>query len=537
MNPEELRTRQQVRDFAHQLDAASFILRRLGFPVHKLRDVVDGLQGAAGGRPGFEMSFLSLARRLRHTGKDETAETYAQRKVAALDKAQRKGGRMLFTIHRGGGVEHRRTRYVDHLTPVANWMMQRARESELWAKHPARAIESFVEEAVEMLPPAPEEGRQGQDALPLDDDLYIQRMINQGINFALKACDRAAEIGVDDIAVARMAAERLLRYAADRHSSRAGEGVQICTPSGEPEDSGRGTNLYPSAAKPPEEPAQKPEMRAAALGCAARGLRVFPLHWIKPGGACSCPAGANCDSPGKHPRISLWQKLACSDEKMIRGWWRQWPEANVGVVTGEAAGLYVVDVDLKSGGDISLMELCERAAVDWPDTLTVLTGSGGFHYYFQFPSGLDLRNTGGRLGRGIDTRGNGGFVVAPPSLHASGSRYVWVNDLAPAPLPEPLLKLLTEAKGTAAPRPAAKARSQARSGPATGAVITEGGRNEALFRIGCSLRGRGAEAQEIEAELSDINERRCSPPLRPDEVQKIARSCATYAANRVAAGA
>lgn len=234
MNSDELRAWHQIRDFAHQLDANSFILRRLDFPSNKLRDTVDGLQGAAGGRPEFELSFLGLARRLRRAGKDETAETYAQRKVAALDKAQRKSGRMLFTIHRGGGIEHKRTRYVDHLTRAANWMMQRARESDLWAQHPARAIESFVDDAIAMLPLVPEEGTQEQNPMPIDDQLYIQRMVNQGINFALKACDRAAEIGVDERAVARMAAERLLRYAEDRHNSRAGEGVQICTPSESP---------------------------------------------------------------------------------------------------------------------------------------------------------------------------------------------------------------------------------------------------------------------------------------------------------------
>jgi hypothetical protein len=234
MKSEDRPPHEQIEDFARQLDASSFILRRIDFPLHKLRDAVDALQGAAGGRPEFELSFLRLARRLRHTGKDETAETYAQRKVAALDKAQRKAGRMLFTIHRGGGIEHKRTRYVDHLTPAANWMMNRARKSELWAGNPAAAIEAFVDEAVEMLPTAPEDGDKEQDPMPIDDRLYIQKMINQSVNFALKACDRAAEVGVDDIGVARMAAERLLRYAEDRHRTRhAAEGVQICTPSEE----------------------------------------------------------------------------------------------------------------------------------------------------------------------------------------------------------------------------------------------------------------------------------------------------------------
>ena len=533
---EELRQRQQIRDFAHQLDASSFILRRLNFPLHKLRDIVDGLQGAAGGRPAFELSFLALARRLRHTGKDETAETYAQRKVAALDKAQRRAGRMLFTVHRGGGIEHKRTRYDDHLTPVANWMMQQARESDLWAQHPARAIESFVDEAIEMLPPAPEEGKEEQDPMPIDDRLYIQRMINQGVSFALKACDGAAEIGIDDIAVARMAAERLQRYAEDRHRARqAGEGVQICTPSDEPEEVGRGTNLYPSPSEASQNLEEKPDMFAAARALAAKGFRPFPLHWIKPDGSCSCPEGANCKSPGKHPRIGEWQKLSTTEERWLRVWFeKQWPGANVGILTGEPSSLCVIDVDFRAGGDATLGELCDLHGDGWLNTLSVRTG-GGIHLYFRHPEGLDLRNTAGRIGEGVDSRANGGFVVAPPSLHASGRRYEWANDLEPAPLPDWLIKLLTEGKAAAA-RPGAKPGSQAKSGTGIGLVITEGGRNDALFKIGCSLRGKGAELPEIEAELLDHNARRCSPPLPEVEVLKTARSAASYAANRVATG-
>jgi putative DNA primase/helicase len=269
-----------------------------------------------------------------------------------------------------------------------------------------------------------------------------------------------------------------------------------------------------------------------------KGFRIFPLWWITPEGVCACKAGVECTSAGKHPCISFWQKLACSDAGSIRGWWRQRPLANIGILTGESVGLYVVDVDLKSDGDVSLIELCERHGIVWPDTLTVLTGSGGFHYYFQFPKGLDLRNTNGNTGRGlargIDTRGNGGFVVAPPSLHISGGRYEWLNDLEPAPLPGLLIKLLTELKA-AAPS-GTKPRSQVKSGAGIGLVITEGSRNQTLFRRGCGMRGDGLEHAEIEEKLLELNARLCSPPLPESEVLKIARSAASYAPNRVAAG-
>jgi putative DNA primase/helicase len=270
-------------------------------------------------------------------------------------------------------------------------------------------------------------------------------------------------------------------------------------------------------------------MFAEAKALAAKGRRVFPVHWLKADGMCSCPKGAKCESPGKHPRISEWQKLASTEESWLKGWFmRQWPGANIGILTGEESGVCVVDIDLKSGGDVSLMELCDRHGIIWPETLTVLTGSGGFHYYFQFPKGLDLRNTSGKLGRGIDTRANGGFVVAPPSLHASGNRYKWVNNSEPAPLPDLLLKLLTEAKPSAAALSHDKARPQAKSGASIGAVIAFHERNSTLTKIAGALRGRGAQLPELEAELLDINTRRCSPPLAEDEVIKIARSVSRY---------
>jgi hypothetical protein len=179
-----------------------------------------------------------------------------------------------------------------------------------------------------------------------------------------------------------------------------------------------------------------------ALDYAARGWPVVPLH--TPIDGCSC--GTTCGSPGKHPRTAHGLKDASADPATIRQWWTRWPAANVGLLTG-ACGI-VVDVDARHGGDKSLVEL-EAEYGPLPNTAKSQTGNG-WHLLFAHP--------GGRIGNrsnvrpGIDVRGNGGYVVAPPSLHASGNRYRWIvppDNLAP--LPDWLLALINPPKSESKP--------------------------------------------------------------------------------------
>lgn len=167
----------------------------------------------------------------------------------------------------------------------------------------------------------------------------------------------------------------------------------------------------------------------AALAYARRGWRVFPCHTAVPGG-CSCPAGAGCASIAKHPRTRHGLHDASADADTIKRWWRMWPQANVGLRTGD--GLVVVDIDPAHGGMASLRAL-EAAMGRIPPTLAVRTGGAGLHLYFS--SGDAIRNSAGALGPGIDIRGDGGYVIAPPSWHASGSWYRWNGGPTLAPLP------------------------------------------------------------------------------------------------------
>ncbi len=169
--------------------------------------------------------------------------------------------------------------------------------------------------------------------------------------------------------------------------------------------------------------------QSAALRYAGRGWPVLPLAGMGEG-SCSC--GRTCDSPAKHPLTRHGVHDATTDVDRIRRWWRRWPDANVGVATGAASGVAVVDVDPIAGGRWSL-EVIRAAGRDLPVTLLAFTGGGGFHLFYAVPAGVRVGNTAGRLPNmvdtvpGIDLRGDGGYVVAAPSVHASGIRYRWAD--------------------------------------------------------------------------------------------------------------
>ncbi len=179
----------------------------------------------------------------------------------------------------------------------------------------------------------------------------------------------------------------------------------------------------------------------AALGYAARGWAVVPLHTPRPQG-CSCEQECG-SSVGKHPRTLHGLKEASRNPDRIWRWWRRWPDANVGIRTGRESGLVVLDVDVRHGGDTSLEVL--EATYDWlPRTLTALSGGGGKHLYFLYP-GRHIPNSA-QLGgfSGLDVRGDGGYIVAPPSLHQSGQPYRWEEPMHPlAALPGWLCEMLT----------------------------------------------------------------------------------------------
>ena len=170
-----------------------------------------------------------------------------------------------------------------------------------------------------------------------------------------------------------------------------------------------------------------PPLARAALAYARRGVPVFP-----------------CEPSGKKPLThdGFWD--ASVDPDVVGRWWSRWPAANVGVPTGERSGLLVLDVDPRDGGAASLTEL-EEAFGPLPRTTRARTGGGGEHVFFRYPgeAGGEVRNSASWLGPGLDVRGEGGYVVVPPSR--TGGEYRWTHR---APLVEAPAWLLSRMRGT-----------------------------------------------------------------------------------------
>ncbi|MFH0901527.1 MAG: VapE domain-containing protein [Pseudomonadota bacterium] len=193
-----------------------------------------------------------------------------------------------------------------------------------------------------------------------------------------------------------------------------------------------------------------PNLVGYAIAYARRGWPVFPLHTPIGSAECSC-GDSKCASKhraGKHPRTEHGLTDATTDEATIRGWWSRWPDANIAIATG-AARLLVIDVDPRSGGAASWSSLV-TAHDPIGYTPTVRTGSDGDHVYLAAPS-YPVQSKAGALGPGVDIKSDGGYVVAPPSLHQSGQRYDWrpesnPGDVDVAACPQWILERLRERK-------------------------------------------------------------------------------------------
>lgn len=239
---------------------------------------------------------------------------------------------------------------------------------------------------------------------------------------------------------------------------------------------------------------------------ANRGWPVFPLHSPTTNAPCDCHKNCGRDA-GKHPRTTHGVLDATTNVETVARWWRMWRTANIGIAAGRRSGLVVLDVDPRSGGDRSLADLvAEHGAL--PETPTVWTGGGGVHYYFA-ATGSIVKNSVSSLAPGLDIRGDGGYVVAPPSTHSSGQPYVWATACEPAPVPRWLEARLMKVS-PATPRIDVQ---DVLSG------VPEGQRDDTLFRLACKLR-RVDIPRDVAEDIMLRAAAACVPPFPADEARR-----------------
>lgn len=243
-----------------------------------------------------------------------------------------------------------------------------------------------------------------------------------------------------------------------------------------------------------------------ALRYADNGLSVFPLHHAI-NRKCSC-GDDKCESIAKHPRTANGVKNASRNQEQIQRWWQQWPQANIGIALD---GYVVIDVDPRNGGDSTLRGLIEQHG-ELPDTWHARTGGGGDHYFLKARPNVKYR---GALGAGVDLKhSGGGYVVVEPSIHATGEKYVFLDESGP--LEDGALALAPEWLGTIhAATEYASPRAES---------IISGGRNNFLYERARRLRDLSLRHTEILSAITAINAERCHPPLSEQELRTIARS-------------
>lgn len=223
---------------------------------------------------------------------------------------------------------------------------------------------------------------------------------------------------------------------------------------------------------------------------------------------------------GKTPLTSHGCKDASTIPETINAWWARWPDANIGIATGAISGIWVLDID-GDDGESSLRRLEEQNS-PLPTTVEVISGGKGRHLYFRYPALLRINNSARKLGAGLDVRGDGGYIVAPPSVHPSGALYMRSVDSEKfiAEAPDWLLKLVTErTQGTAARLPEEWMQMIDNN-------IGEGRRNDSIARIAGLLFACGLDPYLTLALCMAVNDSRCQPPLPEAEVIKTVNSIA-----------
>lgn len=246
-----------------------------------------------------------------------------------------------------------------------------------------------------------------------------------------------------------------------------------------------------------------PSMYDAAIEYAKKGFAVFPLKYRD-----------------KVPLTRNGCKDATTDAAQIKAWWQQHPNANIGLATGSVSqNVFVIDLDIDEDRGIDgyhSLEDWQREHGDFPETWTAITGRGGYHLYYR--GNGKIKNRAGIID-GVDIRGNGGYVVAPPSIHKNGNRYEWEyspDEFELAKADNNVMYFLNHDDHR---------QSASFTMPN---IVSAGQRNQMLFRFACMMQAKGASDQSVFAATMAENESSCSPPLTEQEVRIIVSSATKY---------
>lgn len=264
-------------------------------------------------------------------------------------------------------------------------------------------------------------------------------------------------------------------------------------------------------------------MSDAAIAYAKQGFYVLPLWWPTKG-ECACPDGRDCGrNTAKHPTTRNGLKDATTDERVIRSWWKRWPQANIGIAL-EPSGLIALDVDTPEAY-ATLAEI-ERRHGELA-TARQRSGSGNLHVLARRPP-FDIRGSY----NGITLRGRN-YIVAAPSVHASGGIYEWIDapwDVEPIELPAPVADLFRRRSTTAAETKTTQVDNETQMKRAKGwlakaepAIEGQHGQS-ALFKVCCRLvHGFKLTDSDALSAIVDSYNPRCIPPWSDDEIGEIER--------------
>jgi hypothetical protein len=253
-------------------------------------------------------------------------------------------------------------------------------------------------------------------------------------------------------------------------------------------------------------------LRNAALQLAAKGMRVFP-----------------CKERSKEPMFKGWPEYATTDPTRINNWWSN-GACNVAIATGPGSGVWVLDIDGEN--DEGWLRKLESAHGELPPTVEVITGKGR-HLYFRWPTGENIRNIQNRDDF-PDVRGDGGYVMAPPSIHPSGRAYAWSVDSASefADAPDWLINLVVNRPRNSDGVIETYTPEQWRS--FISETVDGSRRGSAIARLYGLLIRRWVDPVVALDIARMFNAQRCDPPLDEHEVLRIANDIAKRQADKEA---